>query len=256
MKLVYEMSPRLSVVWNTILICIRVWNSLVSEFCCFSQISPCQQHGCGGSLLFLRRLFWPVNKAGCQDSELLGLGENLRMPWHVGFCQLSVCKTQTVFTCGSLKVLFLFTSGGEAYRRGNITAVSLIFQLVPKSLISVIFAAVCILSFSSGHRLFSCFSRTAGVTFSLHPELLFCHLLQSCHFLNLSVIFCLWFKLCIRLRLRRLTVLITSNSSCCKQSEMPFSGILLYLTLLSSVPRSWMKSTINLKLVTKPVSDD
>lgn len=65
-----------------------------------------------------------------------------------------------------IKALFLLSSGDEVERHGNTIATSLISQLLPKSLTSVIFAAVCILSFTSGHWLFPCFSPSQGYLLS------------------------------------------------------------------------------------------
>lgn len=101
----------------------------------------------------------------------------------LAFWVLLICKMESELTgvwTEQVQVLFPLSSGGEAHSHDNIPAIALIAQLLPRSLISVAFAAVYI--FISGHWLFCCFS-----PFFPHPNSDFA-IPQSCHFLSLSVI--------------------------------------------------------------------
>lgn len=101
----------------------------------------------------------------------------------LAFGVLLICKMESELTgvwAEQAEVLFPLSRGGEAHSPDNIPAIASISQLLPRSLISVPFAAVSI--FISGHWLFCCFS-----PFFPHPNSDFA-IPQSCHFLSLSVI--------------------------------------------------------------------
>lgn len=174
MKLFYQMSPK------------QVLMKLVSVgvLLLFPNLPLPKEHVCVGRFFFF--FFWE----DCSDlwiklvprtrnSQVLFWKKTCVCPGMSGFVNYLSVKWRLYLPmwdrAKQIKVLFLLTSGGEVYRHGNITAISLIFQLLLKSLISVGFAAVCIFSFASSHWLFSCFTDTASVTFFPHPELLFCH---------------------------------------------------------------------------------
>lgn len=151
--------------------------SVLGGFLCFFFL-----FGFGVFLVFFwedRSDLWIKLVPRTRNSQVLFWKKTCVCPGMSGFVNYPFVKWRlylpTWDRAKQIKVLFLLNSRGEVYRHGNITAISLIFQLLLKSLISVGFAAVCIFSFTSSHWLFSCFTDTASITFFLHPELLFCH---------------------------------------------------------------------------------